>query len=417
MGSARLLKAVRWGALALAALSVLGGEASAQKLLDRDKPRTHSANDPYTKGGDPELVKAAGYVAIGSEAEFEFGPSGQNSKSLGEHLPYLDLYWAETAHFKICVSLPKVKVTGKERDKIRAELTRMQERLPEVDPRTRQLDPWLRMHLYAQRMEDHYREMQSFLGVEDAMFAELNGTHPMGQEYLGIGPYMGMQQKYELVILPSEGSYTDFMRNKIGLTTKTTQFWAYNDRGALSVMTHLDLADVRVDEGLHGHVIHSMTTTLLNGYRHYSYDLPVWVLEGCAHWFERRINPRFNSFTSSEGSSGVRYNKEDWSEPVRKGVKSGKLPSFPTMLNRRAYAELELGDHLKSWSLIEFLQTKHPEFLKRYFAVMCSMLDEGSIPDASNMADVQRAVFKDELGMTYAQFDRAWEAWVVADED
>ena len=38
MGSVRLPNAARWGALALAALSVLGGEASAQKLLDRSSP-------------------------------------------------------------------------------------------------------------------------------------------------------------------------------------------------------------------------------------------------------------------------------------------------------------------------------------------------------------------------------------------
>ena len=207
------------------------------------------------------------------------------------------------------------------------------------------------------------------------------------------------------------------MRNKIGLTTKTTQFWAYNDRGALSVMTHLDLADVRVDEGLHGHIIHSMTTTLLNGYRHYSYDLPVWVLEGCAHWFERRINPRFNSFTSSEGSSPVRYNKEDWSEPVRKGVKSGKLPELPDHAEPPGVRGAGAGrppEELVADRVPPDQAPRVPEEVLRGHVLDAR---RGLDPDASNMADVQRAAFKDELGMTYAQFDRAWEAWVVADED
>lgn len=87
MGSVRIVRAALSWALALAALFALGGEASAQKLLDRDKPRTHSANDPYTKGGDPELVKAAGYVAIGSEAEFEFGPSGRPRRASANTCP------------------------------------------------------------------------------------------------------------------------------------------------------------------------------------------------------------------------------------------------------------------------------------------------------------------------------------------
>lgn len=408
------LRFARLGALALAALALLGGRADAQKLLDRDKPRTDPANDPYTRGGDPELVKAAGYVAVGGD--FEFGPTGQTSASISEHLAYLDLYWVETAHFKIGMALPKIKVTGKERNKVRAELTRLKEKLPDIDERARQLDPWLRLHLYAQRCEDHYASIQEFLGVTDEPFADLTGTHPMDREYFGIGPFMGMLKKYEVFVLPSKGAYTDFMRNKLGLTTETTQFWAYNDRDALSVMTHLGVEGLRVDEALHGHLIHAMTHCLLNGYRHYSYDLPVAMTEGCAHYFERRMNPRFNSFTSSEGSAGVRYKKEDWGEPVKKMMKSGKLPGFPTMLSRRAFAELTLEDHLKSWSVIEFLAAKHPEFLKKYFAEMKSLLDENSMSDPSRMTDVQRQLFKDELGMSYAQFDRAWAEWVESDE-
>lgn len=407
------------GSLRLAALAaaplLVAPPAPAQKLLDKDQPRTAAANDPYTRGGDPELLKAAGYVSLGGP--FEFGPSGQTTESISEHLSYLDLRWVETAHFKLGIALPKIKVTGDERDKLRAELTRLGEALPGIDPRTRQVDPWLRLHLYAQRLEDLYAEIQGFLGVKDEDFAALNGTHPVGQTYMGIGPYLGQTQKYEVLLLPSEGSYTDFMRSKIGLTTKFTQQWNYMDRGALSVMTHTDQADLRRDEALHGHLVHSEVHCLLNGFKFYSYDIPVWVREGCAHWFERRLNPRYNSFTASEGATAVAYNKEDWTGPVKKWVQGGKMPSFATLLNRRAFAELTVEDHLMSWSIIEFLETQHPGFLRTYFNQLCALLNAEHVPDVSGFNDAQRDLFRDELKMTYGQFEAAWREWVLSGED
>ena len=112
-------------------------------------------------------------MAIGSEAKFKFGPRGRPRRA-SANCPTSTSTGRDHA-LKICVSLPKVKVTGKERDKIRAHA---RTGAPEVDPRTAG-GPWLRT-LYAQRMEDHYRRC-SPLGVEDAMFAEQTG-HPMGQE-------------------------------------------------------------------------------------------------------------------------------------------------------------------------------------------------------------------------------------------
>lgn len=387
----------------------LTASASAQKLLDRDKPRTDPANDPYTKGGDAELMKAAGYVSMSS---MEFGPKGETSDSIGEFLSYIDLRFIETAHFRLGIALPKIKVTGSERDKLREELTRLKEKLPDIDPRIRVLDPWLRAHLYAQRLEDHYDKMLGFLKVTQEDFTGNPDGWDGRSKYMGIGPYFGQKGKFEVTIFPSEGAHRDFMTKKLGLTSKLTQQHNYFDRDTLTLITHTDQEQLRVDEALHGHLVHSVTQILLKCYKHYSYEPPIWVIEGCAHYFERQLNPRFNSFTSSEGGPPVKIRKEDWSDPVLKLVSSKKAPSIASIMAKRSFAELDKNDHLFSWSVIDFLEKAHPGYLAKYFDVISALKNDQGIDDASELPNVQRALFKDELGMSYPEFDLAWAAWV-----
>ncbi len=391
------------------AAATLAQPAIAQKLIDRDKPKTDPANDPYTRGGDPELVKAVGYVSM---KDMEFGPTGETSGSIGAFLSFVDLRFIETEHFRLGIALPKIKVTGSERDKLREELTRLKESLPDIDPRIRVLDPWLRAHLYAQRLEEHYAKIQTFLGVtQDQFTGTAEGWDGTGK-YMGIGPHMGQSGKYEVVLFPSLGAHREFMGKKLGLTSKLTQQHNYIDRDSLAIIIHTDQDGLRVDEALHGHLVHSLTQTLLKGYKHYSYEPPIWVIEGCAHYFERQLNPRFNSFTSSEGGAPIRIRKEDWNEPVKKMVSSKKAPSIASIMSKRAFAELDKNDHLFSWALIDYLETAHPGFLIKYFDLISALKNDEGIDDASEMLNVQRTLFKEELGMNYPEFDRAWAAWV-----
>ena len=51
--------------------------AFGQKLLDKSKPPTDPANDPWTRGGDPAILEALGYESMGG---FEFGPAPDTSE-------------------------------------------------------------------------------------------------------------------------------------------------------------------------------------------------------------------------------------------------------------------------------------------------------------------------------------------------
>lgn len=385
--------------------------AGAQKLIDKSKPPGHPANDPYTRGGDPEFMKAAGYVSMGG---FEFGPEPDTTVEVDKTLGYIDIRWIETEHFELGIALPQVKVTQSERDKVRAELTEMQEYFGDaIAPRTRVLDPWLRAHMYAKRVEEHYETIQAMLGVTDDDFKDNRPVWNQVNKYMGTGPYLGQIGKYEVLLLPGEGPAKTYLRDRLGLTTHLSQRWNVIPRDTQMTIIHTDQGKLRVDESLHGHLIFNLTHNLILGYKHYSYDMPVWVMEGAAHWYERQLNPKFNSFDGSEGAAPDISSKAKWAPEVKKIVNNGDVPSFPALIGRRTFAELNLDDHFATWSIFDYLIQVHPDFLKVYFDAVSGIKNAEGYDDYGALPDTQRSAFKETLGMTYGKFEAAWKEWVL----
>lgn len=384
---------------------LLAAPATAQKLRDKKKPY----NDPvqcYYCMGDAKLMEAAGVVSHGG---FEFGKT--DTASADRLMVSDEIRWMETEHFRIGLALGTAKV--EDRNKVRAECTRLAEILEEVPSKPRSMDPWLRLHLYGQRLEDQYKVMQTFLGVTDADFpAEPNAIWNGKGIFWGTGPMLGMPRKFEVLMLPSEASLTRYLRESYGLTTKKTQRWHIVESGTLQVTIHEQQASLKKDAALHGHVIFTSTQMMLNAFKHYSYDLPIWLMEGMGHLMERRLSPEYNTFSSSEGGAAQKTRKQDWEPPCYKLANNGKMPSFSSMVRMRDFADLDLPKHYGSWSLVDYLEREHPGFMRKLLHAIKGMTDGGNITNGSNLADVQRNMFKSQLKMTYAQVDRAWLAWV-----
>src|SRR5688572_8185956 len=129
----------------LFALAVLLALAAAPAFAGQKK--NDGANCPYCKG-DAELMAKAKLVSHGG---FEFGIN--DTAKIDAYLAAADIRWLESEHFQIGLALSPHKVKEEEKKKVRAELAKLAEVLPEVDTRTKILDPWLRLHLYAQRCE------------------------------------------------------------------------------------------------------------------------------------------------------------------------------------------------------------------------------------------------------------------------
>jgi len=393
----------------LTAVLVWVPDAQAQKLRDKDKPRNDPVQCPYCFG-DPDLMKASGIVSHGP-----FKVAMTDTAGLDDFLPTSDIRWTETEHFELGFALGPMKVTQKDKLKIRAELTRLAELLPDtINIKEKLLDPWLRSHLYALRMEDLYQQMLGILQVEQSDFPDGLEPWKMDTKYMGEGPYMGQKGKFEVLLLASEGALSDVLRDQFGLVIKRTQRYNVIPTDSLIVVIHAQQAGLRNDPAMHGHVAFNLAHMFMDGYKHYTYDIPVWLREGVAHWIERSISPDFNSFDSSEGSAGAKTRKSDWKAPTRKLVNSGDAPRMAQLMRMKGFAEFELDHHFTTWSMIDFLITEHPDVLAQLFDRIKGMTNEEGIGDGTQLPDVHREAFQELLGMSYREFDAAWGEWVLA---
>lgn len=397
--------------LALTGVALLAAFAPAQqKLRDRSQPFHAHVNDPYTRGGDPALVAAAGYVNFGEP--FDFGAEGWDTKRVTRELD-APIIWLETAHLQLGLQLPEIKVDPDDRDKLRAELEQLKLKLPDVEPKTRVLDPWLRAHLMAQRLEAHYVRFRDFLGVKDEDFPDGTQLWDTKGKYMGQGPFLGEKGKYEVIVLPSLGQFRAYLNSNYGLTTKKAQRWNIIPRDTLQYVVHLEEGKLKLDAALHSNLIFNLTINMIDGYKHYSYEPPIWLREGLGHWFERDNDPRFNTFDSSEGGQADMFNKVDWEPEVAKLVAKGDAPTMAQLVNLRNFAEMNKEHHLATWSIVDFLVRAHPTFLPALLDRVKGLVNAEFRDDGTTLPDVQREAFRELLGWTYGQLDGAWHEFVL----
>ncbi len=409
MTTASLPRTAARFALLLACFAAFALPAPAQRGK-RDLPRNDPANDPYTEG-DPEVWEQCGIVSMGG---FAFGES--DTKTIDESLPTCDIRWIETAHFKIGFALGTYKVPQKEKDKILGELTLLSETLPNLKPKQKSLDPWLRLHLYAQRAEQLYQRFLALVQVDESVFPDGTKAWDTTGTYWGEGPYLGEKSKYEILILPSEAAHLTYIRDNFGLANRRTQRWNIVSRQAITVTIHEKQGSLKTDTAMHAHVAFNLGHNFLDGFKFYAYDSPIWLREGIGHFFEREISPKYNTFDGDEGSVPEMTKKDDWHSEAVKLVRTGKAPRMAEMIRFNNYGELELDHHFATWSMVQFLATAHPDGFADFIKGIKGITNAEGYSDGSDLPGRQRDLFQSIFGWSFAEFDAAWAAWVLEAE-
>lgn len=392
----------------------VGGAAplTAQKRKDKWKV------DPYTKN-DPEKMAAAGYLNYGP---FEFGSLAADevsSTDVAATLEYVDIIWMETAHFRIGVQLPQwsVPTEAATKKKLRAELTALKARLPKVNPKTRKLDPWLRAHLTAYRMEKLYSETMTLFGVTDESFPQDPDKVLIGPKdsYMGYGPYLGMRDKFLLLVTEKESTHRQYLKKFVGRDTKFPQRWHFTDAGSLlfAVPTESDDFPLKHDTALHCALAFNVSQNLLDGFRHYSYDVPVWIKEGFGHWNSRRIDGKWPSFDQNEGSVADMKRLDKW-RPYAKSLlsKKGKWAPFPTVAGWRDFGAITFNDHVMVYSRMDYLMSLGPTRWQKFLRAVKGRVDDQWQPDQRDLVGATREGLKQAYGLTFLNFDDRWRAWV-----
>lgn len=397
--------------LAMAAL--VQASASAQ---DKEVPKWRL--DPYTKN-DPEVMAKLGYVSYGP---FTFGQRGRKTvttEQVDQDLSYAQLLWVETEHFKIGTSLASWATASDSltRNKIRAELQRLKAIIPKVNPKARKLTPWLRLHLTAMRMEDLYREFLKWVDVEDSEFPRGKSDVIAGRgRFLGYGPYLGMQGKFLILLTDRGDTYGDYVQRYIGKSGEFGQRWHFQGVGCLFYGTASDLEGGRLqhDTAMHCDLAFNVAHSLVDGFRHYSYDAPVWITEGLAHWFQRRVNPRWNSFSQNESTVANKRPLWKWEPYTRKLIAGGKFSPFSEVYTWRDFGQIDFDDHVLIWSRWDFLMSMGPEkFSEFMFQVKGRVNPRTWAVDQTDLVGATRTALRKTYGLTPLSFDDRWKEWVM----
>lgn len=394
--------------LLLLATLIAGSQVEGQR---RKKKLPAWKIDPYTRN-DPEAMTRAGYVSFGP---FPWGDK-HDTTLIEQTLGKVKLRFVETAHFKMGISLPPypVPTDPKVKRKIRGELERLKEKLPRVNIKTRVLDEWLRLHLFAQRLEDIYKEFSDRLGVTDESFPAKKGTF-LGGRYMGEGPYLGEPEKYTVLLFRKEGDHMRYLTNFVGTVQRFPKRHNFKVTGSLLFVTAEDLEGGRCrnDTAMHCQVVWNVVHNLIDGYRFYSHDLPVWWKEGMAHYFGRRVSPKWNNFDQNESSKADMRKLWKWKPAVRRLVVTNKFTPASVMLSWRDYGQIKFNDHLVCWSKVEYLMGLGDEQFQTFMNTVKGIVDPSGRVVGKRILEYQRNAMKKAWKLNALTFDLKWKEYVL----
>lgn len=374
--------------------------------------------DPYTRG-EPAALERAGYVSLGP-VPFLGNLSTQGVEQLFGDEP---LVWIETAHCVIGSSLPALALRGGEEWStdwiagVRAELKRLAQRLPRVDVGTRELDPWLRAHLLAQRAEDTWNEVSAFLGAADHCFPPAPGDDPSDAErYRGRGPYLGMAGKFRILLVRRGASLGRLTRACMGREVVEPirhqdpllgcLYWGASEESANGVFRH-DLA-------LHVNLVFNLANNLYTGYRGYAHELPAWLPTGLAHWHSRRVSPRFPVYDRRGDHDQQRRSAFwEWEKRIVGLTKNNAFEPLATFLDRDQAGEFSIEQHIEAWALVDYLMQQRPNDLRAFVHAMkapfhANVRAPTPLEQRVRQIDALRAAFDTDA----AGLEAAWRAHV-----
>ncbi len=386
---------------------------------------------------DPEIMAAGGVINHGP---FQFFRT--DSEEVTTHLGASTLLWIETEHFRIGSDLKKWKIPVKDKKAYFAELTEFQKTFPAVDPKkTKTLDRWLRLHLMAWRMENLYDQTVKLWGwteadflklpqeqvfldaiegewVEDLQKADIEGERRTEgfPVWIGLGQFLGMPMKQEVLILRYREDMGTMKRDYIGHNNTHPQRWHITWRvdGSDPVSRTMwfgfatDAEGMKHDQHVHNALLHNVGINLLDSYMLYLVEAPIWLRTGWGHYLTQKNSIDYNFYDLDEGSSEQNQDEKHWKPAVRKLVVKDEAPGFSTLGRIRSFGDVSLDAHLVSWSKVCWLMETYPEG----FAAWVLYLK--TVPNHSNNLDVQRDAMKKSFGFGFPQAEAKWKEWVLA---
>jgi hypothetical protein len=299
----------------------------------------------------------------------------------------------ETDHVKLLTDLPSVNVKLDFDPKMKEELKLLHEIFPSVSENTTTLTEHQVAHLMSNQCTRLYRELLELLGVDP-------------KASLGWGPHMGQKGKFEVYLFRRERVYQRFSDLYVGKQASHGQ--EHNNFGddALAYLTFMG-GEASTFRDFRAHVNHKVSHIFLRGYRHYSTELPAWIIEGHGHWRERLDQDRHDTFCYSEASLVSGWRTSKWKVKVRKMVEAGRFTPLPALAGKQQAGELTADERGQAWSMVMFM-------IENDVAGFRKLIDGWKalqkIPDYMR---VQEELMQKAFGLSLNQFTERWKEHVL----
>jgi len=379
-------------------------------LPQQEKPdEVFEKSDPYTRGAKEELAKA-GYES--------FGPlhwaDGIETKDIEENCGIARILWVETAHFRLGSTLQTYECPPDELEQahLKSELARLGKRLPRARREPTKLDPWLRLHLYAQRLEEQYAEFEARFGLNDAQFEH----KPDSKEDLGPGRYLGSELKYTVLLFSKTAPLARFGKRWLGIEEQGyyrgllpggSWFFGASAEGMKKLECNLD-------SGLHALLAYAVTENLCDGFRGSKREKPLWWKHGLGLVYSRRIEERW-SVHVERTATGSEADAWRWEPRLNALVANNFVPAFDEMLVWANGTQLDAGQHMSAWSRVSWLLAQEKLDLRAFLLAISEPSDVGlsGTENAAALAEVSRKALRAAFGKSPAELDAIWRKWAL----
>lgn len=366
--------------------------------------------DPYTKG-EKEALEKAGYVSLGP---FEWC-EGMRTDDVQETLGAGTVLWIETAHFKLGSTLVSYSFNNDrlEQKALEGEFARLKTKLARWQPPHNKLDPWMRAHLYAQRLEDVYAEFTAEFGFAPVVGGKKGpaAAAEKSADPSGLEP----PQKFRVLLLDKTSSLGRYFKSAADREAKPfdrfplaggSMFLGVSEEGLRQQGYDLDAA-------MHCVIASEATRNFVDGFCNSWFTCPVWLEYGLAHVAARRVDERF---TPTAVAKGRVAEVDDWKwEPRVKGlVQNNAAPSWTDMLGWGKWEDMKAQSHLVAWSRVAWLLKRKPSELKVFLVGMVRPPGDRPEEDHSRIGkEQQAAAAKAAFGKTFEELDAQWKKSVV----
>jgi hypothetical protein len=392
--------------LSLLLISAISLEGADKKKGKKDGP----GPDPYI-GEDAEAMDAAGYVRFDPFPLTDSHTTGDVKEVTGA--PWM--LWVETEHFKIGSTLterPISRKNPKAAKRLDVELAKLVDKLPGLKKKPKKLDEWLTLHLFAQRFEETYADFSKRLAIDEDTFPQPGDDEKISET--GLGPYLGCMGKFIVVLFEQEGSLHRYLgRYQDRYHPKVARYPIRFPESLLFAASAAGFRGCKDEESaLHGYVISNVVRNLVDGYRHYKYNLPMWWTEGLTHWYVRRIDPSLFFPTLAPDQDCDFRSDPDWEKKVLARVKKEYFPPSSELLAAKDAEDMDFYDHMMAWSRVDYLLSLEPERTGRFMWLMNELSFDPNRSFDEILACQEKAL-SEAYSLDAASLDVKWSQWVL----